>query len=205
MDPWTSTHGGALLAAAVLLPFVGMLLGLVLGGRHVQRVAFVLIWSPPLGIALRADGPAVGGALNLVFVSGDLFTLYVALELLIVLRSLDRQLEIAQRTARNFQDTLRIFELRFRSGLVAKTELTQIRSQVQQALAAIPAFSGTIRGNPSTGCLTSRLSPTAHSRVRYRAQGAAHIIRSVSVIRRPCNVWEACRAFDHHQSRSKHL
>ncbi|MGL6110422.1 MAG: efflux transporter outer membrane subunit [Rubrivivax sp.] len=58
----------------------------------------------------------------------------------IVLRSLDRQLEIAQRTARNFQDTLRIFDLRFRSGLVAKTELTQIRSQVQQALAAIPAF-----------------------------------------------------------------
>jgi len=152
MDLWTSTHGGALLAAAVLLPFVGMLLGLVLGGRHVQRVAFVLMplglalalviaatwqregqtlvyllggWSPPLGIALRADGPAVAmmlavagvvcgiglfaradfgtpvgvkesraafsywllllavwGALNLVFVSGDLFTLYVALELL---------------------------------------------------------------------------------------------------------------------------
>ncbi len=33
MELWTSTHGGALLAAAVLLPFVGMLLGLVLGGR----------------------------------------------------------------------------------------------------------------------------------------------------------------------------
>lgn len=152
MDMWTSTHGGALLAAAVLLPFVGMLLGLLLGGRQVQRVAFVLMplglalalgiaeawlregqtlvyllggWAPPLGIALRADGPAVTmllavagvvcgigiyahadfgtppdvkesraafsywllllavwGALNLVFVSGDLFTLYVALELL---------------------------------------------------------------------------------------------------------------------------
>ena len=149
---WTSTDGGALLAAAVLLPFVGMLLGLLLGGRWVQRVAFVLMplglglaaaiaaswleasgplvyplggWSPPLGIALRADGLsvamllavagvvcgiglfaradfglgpgepesrsaftywllllAVWGALNLVFVSGDLFTLYVALELL---------------------------------------------------------------------------------------------------------------------------
>ena len=86
MELWTSTHGGALLAAAVLLPFVGMLLGLVLGGRQVQRVAFVLMplglalalgiaaawlregqtlvyllggWAPPLGIALRADGPAV--------------------------------------------------------------------------------------------------------------------------------------------------
>jgi formate hydrogenlyase subunit 3/multisubunit Na+/H+ antiporter MnhD subunit len=151
-DPWTPTDGGVLLAAAVLLPFVGMLIGLLLGGRWLQRAAFACMplglalavtialawsetpgplvyllggWSPPLGIALRADGPAVAmilavagvvcgigafaradfgpapgapesrasfaywllllavwGALNLVFVSGDLFTLYVALELL---------------------------------------------------------------------------------------------------------------------------
>jgi formate hydrogenlyase subunit 3/multisubunit Na+/H+ antiporter MnhD subunit len=147
-----STEGGLLLAAAVLLPFAGMLLGMAAGGRQVQRIAFVVMplglaiafgiaaawlrqgetvvyllggWAPPLGIALRADGPsvamllaiavvvtgiglfaradfgtppgvaesraaysywllllAVWGSLNLVFVSGDLFTLYVALELL---------------------------------------------------------------------------------------------------------------------------
>jgi multicomponent Na+:H+ antiporter subunit D len=152
LDLFSPTPGGVLLPTAVLLPFVGMLLGLVLGGRWVQRVAFVVIaiglvlvgaitaawhreggtlvyllggWSPPLGIALRADGAAVAmmlavagvvcgiglyaradfgtpagvgesraafaywllllavwGALNLVFLSGDLFTLYVALELL---------------------------------------------------------------------------------------------------------------------------
>jgi multidrug efflux system outer membrane protein len=58
----------------------------------------------------------------------------------IVLRSLDRQLEIARSTADNFQRTLRIFELRFKAGMIGKTDLTQIRSQVQQALAAIPAF-----------------------------------------------------------------
>jgi multidrug efflux system outer membrane protein len=58
----------------------------------------------------------------------------------IVLRSLDRQLEIAQATAKNFAGTLRIFELRFKAGLVAKTEVMQIRSQLQQALAAIPQF-----------------------------------------------------------------
>jgi multicomponent Na+:H+ antiporter subunit D len=146
-----STPGGLSLALAVLLPFVGMLLGLAAGGRHVRRIAYMTMlvalsiaidiawtwlqdgelvyllgdWSPPLGIALRADGPAVAmilavafvvcgiglyaragfdtpagssesraafsywllllavwGSLNLVFVSGDLFTLYVALELL---------------------------------------------------------------------------------------------------------------------------
>ena len=151
MNAWTPTYGAGLLAAAVLLPFVAMLLGLALGGRWMQRVVFALMplqlavsatiawfwlrgdtlvyllggWSPPLGIALRADGAAVvmllavalvvcgiglyaradfatpagtkesraafgywllllavWGALNLVFVSGDLFTLYVALELL---------------------------------------------------------------------------------------------------------------------------
>jgi formate hydrogenlyase subunit 3/multisubunit Na+/H+ antiporter MnhD subunit len=147
-----TTPGGLLLALAVLVPFIGVLAGLVLGGRNAQRVAFLTMavgfgvavavadhflrsgapvvyllggWAPPLGVALRADalavvmllvvavvvfgigvyacadfgtpsdtrearGPlaywlllmAVWGSLNLVFVSGDLFTLYVALELL---------------------------------------------------------------------------------------------------------------------------
>jgi formate hydrogenlyase subunit 3/multisubunit Na+/H+ antiporter MnhD subunit len=147
-----TTPGGLLLVLAVLVPFIGVLAGLVLGGRHAQSVALVILlpglglaiaiadalgrsgdtlvyllggWVPPLGVALRADGlaavmlvitavvicgiavyaladfrtpPGVGearaplvfwmlllavwGSLNLVFVSGDLFTLYVALELL---------------------------------------------------------------------------------------------------------------------------
>ena len=151
-DAWAASAGDSLLAGIVLLPFVGMLLGLLLGGRWLYRVALGTMplglllalaiaqrwfdaaaplvyvlgnWTPPLGIALRADGAAVAmlvavagvvgaiglfaradfalkagasetrdsfaywllllaiwGALNLVFVSGDLFTLYVALELL---------------------------------------------------------------------------------------------------------------------------
>ncbi len=148
----STTPGGWLLVLAVLLPFVGVMAGLVLGGRRAQSVAMLVLplglavaagiaatwlqspgaivyvlggWEPPLGVALRADGPAVvmtgaiavvvcaigvyaradfglaagapesraplvywlllmavWGSLNLVFVSGDLFTLYVALELL---------------------------------------------------------------------------------------------------------------------------
>jgi formate hydrogenlyase subunit 3/multisubunit Na+/H+ antiporter MnhD subunit len=147
-----TTPGGWLLVVAVLAPFLGVLAGLALGGRGAQFLATLLLpvglavaggiactlvqsdgavvyllggWSPPLGIALRADGLsavmmlavavvicgigvyavadfgspagtpekraplafwllllAVWGSLNLVFVSGDLFTLYVALELL---------------------------------------------------------------------------------------------------------------------------
>jgi multidrug efflux system outer membrane protein len=58
----------------------------------------------------------------------------------ITLRALDRQLEIAQVTARNFGETARIFDRRFDAGIVSKSEVMQIRSQYQQALAAIPAL-----------------------------------------------------------------
>ncbi|HKE92980.1 MAG TPA: proton-conducting transporter membrane subunit [Povalibacter sp.] len=169
-----TTGGGLLLVLTVLLPVVGVLLGLVVGGRHAQRVALVTLllglaiavaltgqlmhsgeavvyvlggWSPPLGVALRADGIsivmilavavvvafiaiyacgnfgtpagvrearrpvmfwllllAITGSLNLVFVSGDVFTLYVALELLtfaaVPLVSLDGRAETLQAALR---------------------------------------------------------------------------------------------------------
>ncbi|MDM0011302.1 proton-conducting transporter membrane subunit [Variovorax sp. J22P168] len=169
-----TTPGGLLLALAVLLPFVGVMVGLVLGGRRAQWTAWATIvlgaavvaaiaqallssgdqlvyllggWAPPLGVALRADGLsvcmmvvvavvvaaiavyaggdfgtpageperraplifwllllAVWGSLNLVFVSGDIFTLYVALELLtfagVPLVSLDARGETLQAALR---------------------------------------------------------------------------------------------------------
>ena len=58
----------------------------------------------------------------------------------IALRALDRQLEISQQTAKNYADTLRIFDLRHKGGVVSKLELEQVQSQYQQALAAIPSL-----------------------------------------------------------------
>jgi multidrug efflux system outer membrane protein len=58
----------------------------------------------------------------------------------IVLRALDRQLEISQQTAENYANTQRIFQLRHRGGVVSKLEVEQVQSQYQQALAAIPAL-----------------------------------------------------------------
>jgi formate hydrogenlyase subunit 3/multisubunit Na+/H+ antiporter MnhD subunit len=147
----SATAGGFLLVLVIVLPVVGAVLSLALGGRHAERVALVLMpaglavavmilirvwrthnalqyfvgaWNPPLGVAFRADGLsaammmtaamlicgiglfardqfpsrqksetraplvfwtlllAVWGALNAVFIGGDLFNLYVALELL---------------------------------------------------------------------------------------------------------------------------
>jgi formate hydrogenlyase subunit 3/multisubunit Na+/H+ antiporter MnhD subunit len=147
-----TTSGGFLLVLSVVVPVVGILLAFVAGGRRAERIALATMplglviaaailvalrradaplvyllgaWTPPLGVALRADGLsavmmaitaivigaigvfaradfgaphgsvearapfafwilllAVWGALNTVFVGGDLFTLYVALELL---------------------------------------------------------------------------------------------------------------------------
>jgi len=64
----------------------------------------------------------------------------------IVLRALDRQLEIAQATAANFGETARIFDLRFKRGIVSQSEVSQINSQYRQALAAIPAIGQAIAG-----------------------------------------------------------
>lgn len=56
------------------------------------------------------------------------------------LRGLDQQLEISRATAANYAGTQRIFELRFKGGVVSELELAQVQSQYQQALAAIPSL-----------------------------------------------------------------
>ncbi|HEY7759760.1 MAG TPA: efflux transporter outer membrane subunit [Burkholderiales bacterium] len=56
------------------------------------------------------------------------------------LRGLDEQLEIARRTADNYAQTLKLFELRYKGGVVSEVELAQIRSQYEQARAAVPAL-----------------------------------------------------------------
>jgi formate hydrogenlyase subunit 3/multisubunit Na+/H+ antiporter MnhD subunit len=148
----TSTGSGFLLVLALIIPLAGALLAFICGGRQVERIALGVMplglaialaiavaephpgaplvyliggWTPPLGVALRADGLsivmmvitavvicaigifaradfrtpagsiesrapfafwilllAIWAALNTIFLGGDLFTLYVALELL---------------------------------------------------------------------------------------------------------------------------
>lgn len=58
----------------------------------------------------------------------------------IALRALDRQLEVSQHTAQNNANTVRIFHLRHKGGVVSRLEVEQAQSQYQQALAAIPAL-----------------------------------------------------------------
>jgi outer membrane protein, multidrug efflux system len=77
----------------------------------------------------------------------------------IALRTLDRQLEIAQGTAANFGATQRLFDVRFREGIVSQTEVQQIRSQYQLALAAIPAFQQAIAAQENLICILLGRNP----------------------------------------------
>lgn len=56
------------------------------------------------------------------------------------LRALDRQLEIARTTAANYAETLRIYEARFKQGIVSQVEVSSVQSQYQQAQASIPSI-----------------------------------------------------------------
>jgi multidrug efflux system outer membrane protein len=77
----------------------------------------------------------------------------------ITLRALDRQLEIARATAKNFGETARIFDLRFKSGIVSQSEVVQIRSQYQQALTAIPGIEQAIAAQENLICLLLGRNP----------------------------------------------
>ena len=54
------------------------------------------------------------------------------------LLGLDKQLEIAQRTARSRENSFNLFTLRFARGLISELELRQAESEYRSALATIP-------------------------------------------------------------------
>jgi multidrug efflux system outer membrane protein len=54
------------------------------------------------------------------------------------LRGLDRQLEIARETEKNYAESLRIFQLRHKYGTVSLVEVSQVESEYETARQAIP-------------------------------------------------------------------
>lgn len=58
----------------------------------------------------------------------------------ISLRTLDRQLEIAKETLATRKDTLRLFELKFKGGVVSNLEVAQVQSEYEQAAIRVPAL-----------------------------------------------------------------
>jgi multidrug efflux system outer membrane protein len=54
------------------------------------------------------------------------------------LRNLDKQLDIAKRTAKGREESYSLFKIRLRVGVISETELYQAKSEYEQALATIP-------------------------------------------------------------------
>ncbi len=56
----------------------------------------------------------------------------------ITLRQFDRQLEVSQDTLTTRAESLRLFELKFKGGVISDLELAQVKVEYEQAAAAIP-------------------------------------------------------------------
>jgi len=56
------------------------------------------------------------------------------------LRNLDKQLSIAGRTAQSRKESYDLFQLRFRGGVISELELSQVKSEYEQALSTIPVL-----------------------------------------------------------------
>lgn len=56
----------------------------------------------------------------------------------VTLRQLDRQLEISRDTLASRSEALRLFELKFKGGVISELELAQVKVEYEQAAAAIP-------------------------------------------------------------------
>jgi multidrug efflux system outer membrane protein len=54
--------------------------------------------------------------------------------------ALDRQLELTRQTAKRYKESYDIFKLRFEYGIVSEIEVSQARSQYEEALSNIPFF-----------------------------------------------------------------
>jgi len=54
------------------------------------------------------------------------------------LRGLDAQLDIAKNTVKSRRDSLDLFELQFEGGVISELTLAQVRSEYEQAIAAVP-------------------------------------------------------------------
>jgi outer membrane protein, multidrug efflux system len=58
----------------------------------------------------------------------------------VILRDLDKQLEVAVATAKSRKESYEVFKLRFEGGLVSDIEINQAKALYEQAMATIPLF-----------------------------------------------------------------
>jgi len=82
------------------------------------------------------------------------------------LRELDKQLDIAIRTARSREESYRIFKRRFEGGVVSELELYQNKSEYESALSRIPGIERAIAQQENALSLLIGRNPGAIARGR---------------------------------------
>jgi len=75
------------------------------------------------------------------------------------LRDLDRQLDIARRTAKLREDSYHIFSVRFQAGYVSELELSQAQSDLEQVLSTIPPLEKSIAQQENALCVLLGSNP----------------------------------------------
>ncbi len=75
------------------------------------------------------------------------------------LRDLDKQLELTKQTADNYKASYDLFALRFRYGIVSEIEVSQAKSQYEQASANIPFFEKLIAQQENALCVLLGRNP----------------------------------------------
>lgn len=63
------------------------------------------------------------------------------------LRDLDKQLEVAECTVKNREDSYKLFTLRYKGGIISLLELSQVESEYEQTLSQIPSYQERILHN----------------------------------------------------------
>lgn len=77
----------------------------------------------------------------------------------LTLRALDEQLEVARKTLATYDESLRLFELQFKYGVVSQMNVAQAKSQSQTAAAQIPAIEQQIVQTENALCVLLGRNP----------------------------------------------
>ena len=115
---------------------------------HTYQAEFNASWEIDLWGKIRRATEAAKADLLAAedFRSGVILSLITSVATAYIdLRSLDQQVEIAKQTAKSREESVRLFELRFKGGNISEMELSQVRSEYYVALAAIPDLEKRIR------------------------------------------------------------
>jgi outer membrane protein, multidrug efflux system len=75
------------------------------------------------------------------------------------LLDLDKQLEVTRMTAKSYKEAYDLFKLRFEYGIVSELEVSQTKSQYEQALSNIPFFEKTIAQQENALCVLLGRNP----------------------------------------------